>query len=56
MTITEAIEDYDLALARLEWVMACGCRRTQVQDDARRWHVSEVLAATERLTDLRSQP
>lgn len=55
MTITEAIEDYDLALARLEWVLACSCQRTPVQDEARQWHVSEVLAATERLTDLRSQ-
>jgi hypothetical protein len=55
MTLTEAMEDYDLALARLGWVLACGCQRTPVQDEARSWHVSEVLAANERLSDVRAK-
>jgi hypothetical protein len=54
MTLTEAMEDYDLAAARLGWVMACSCQRSAAQDDARQWHVAEVAAANERLAHLRS--
>jgi hypothetical protein len=35
--------------------LACGCQRTPVQDEARSWHVSEVLAANERLSDVRAK-
>ena len=50
--LREAVEDYDLALARLAWACACCCPIQGTQAEAVDWHrqqIDETLAAMEAL-------
>jgi hypothetical protein len=48
-----AVEDLELALARLQWAESCTCVRTAEQCAALRWHEAQVTSSRARVTDAR---
>ena len=51
-----AVEDLDLAVARLSWAESCGCVRTTEQSAALRWHATQVSEARVRVMALCPDP
>lgn len=52
--LSAAVEEHDLAIARLSWVKVCTCGHIAAQDEATRWHEAQVEATNERVSSLRA--